>query len=113
MKCCDLSAGQLRHAISLQSEQESADGAGGHVLLWLTYAGEVMAKLTPVTGVEALHADRLEAAVTHRCWLRFRDDITTKHRVVFEDRTMQIRAVINLEERSRWLELHLEEGVVT
>lgn len=113
MLCCDLTPGKLRHAVELQSQSGVADGGGGTSLVWSAYASGVRAMLKPANGTERRFADRLEANITHVCWIRYRTDVLAKHRLLYAGRPMQIRAILNLEERNRWLELHLEEGVVT
>jgi SPP1 family predicted phage head-tail adaptor len=112
MKCCDLTAGKMRHTVDLQHEIKTDDGGGGVGLAWTRYA-TVVGFLKPLAGNEALNAARIESKVSHRFWTRYRPGILTKHRLVYNGRPMQIRAVINLEERNKWLELDLEEGVVT
>jgi SPP1 family predicted phage head-tail adaptor len=113
MQCCNLSPGKLRHVVQLESQSGTADGGGGIAITWPAYATGVSALLKPANGTERRFADRLEANITHVAWIRYRTDVQAKHRLLYAGRTMQIRAVLNLEERNRWLELHLEEGVAT
>ena len=56
---------------------------------------------------------QLEARVSHRIVIRYRDDVTTNDRILWGSRTFNIRAVIDREARGRWLELLCEEGVAT
>ena len=112
MKCCDLTAGKLRHQITIEREQPVSDGAGGSYLTWATVATP-RAFVDPMSGGERLQAMRLEATITHRIYIRYRDDIRTGDRINFDGRLMQIRAPIDLEERNRWLEIHADEGVAT
>jgi SPP1 family predicted phage head-tail adaptor len=112
VKCCDLYAGKLRHSIVFERETRTADGAGGSSIVWGTVA-TVRAFVRPMSGSESVHAQRLEARITHRVFIRYRNDLLTSDRISFGGRLMQIRALINLEERNRWLEIHAEEGVAT
>lgn len=112
MKCCDLTAGKLRHTITIEREQSTSDGAGGSYLTWTTVATP-RAFIKPMSGGERLQAMRLEATVTHRIFIRYRDDLLTSDRINFNGRLMQIRALINLEERNRWIEIYADEGVAT
>lgn len=112
MKCCDLTAGMLRHLVELHSQSRVPDGAGGGELVWTPYDTQVRAYLKPISATERFYSQRLEHAVTHRLWLRYRTGIKASHRVVYAGRAMQIRGILNLEEANRWLELTLEEGAV-
>jgi len=112
MQCCQITAGKLRHTITIEREQAISDGAGGSYLTWTTVATP-RAFIKPMSGGERLQAMRLEATVTHRIFIRYRDDLLTSDRINFDGRLMQIRALINLEERNRWLEIYADEGVAT
>ncbi|HSH26646.1 MAG TPA: phage head closure protein [Wenzhouxiangella sp.] len=112
MQCCQITAGKLRHTITIEREQSVSDGAGGSYLTWATVATP-RAYIKPMSGGERLQAMRLEATVTHRIFIRYRDDLLTSDRINFNGRLMQIRALINLEERDRWLEIYADEGVAT
>lgn len=109
MKCCDLAAGKLRHTISIQRETRTADGMGGSSITWAQIAAP-RAFIRPMSGGERFQAMRIEANVTHRIYIRYRSDITTSDRIVYQGRVMQIRALINLEERNRWIEIYADEG---
>lgn len=113
MKCCDITAGMLRNLVSLQSQQTVADGLGGGALNWIPYAVDVPSALQPKAARENVFAKRLETNVTHTLIMRYRTDINTAHRVVYNSRQFQIRGILNLEERSVWLQLALEEGPIT
>lgn len=112
MKCCDLYAGMLRHSIEWQQEQTTPDGMGGQTRAWATVA-TVRAFIKPTTGNERWHAMRTEANVTHRIFMRYRSDLTPAMRIVYNGRAFQVKAVLNIEERNKWLEVHATEGQVT
>ena len=107
--------GELRHRLTIQAENPSADAAGGQADPWASpvTVATVWGRVEPLTGGERLRAMQLEDRVTHRVTIRYRDAITAKQRLVFGQRVFNIRAVLNLGERSRWLELLCEEGVAT
>ena len=112
VKCCDLFPGALRHQIIVQREINTPDAAGGNSLAWQNVS-TIRAYIKPVSGSERLHSQRLEARTSHRIFIRYRTDIRTDDRIVYQNRPMQIRALINLEEMNRWIEIHAEEGVAT
>lgn len=112
MKCCDVTPGKLRNLITIEREQSVSDGAGGSTITWSTVATP-RAFIKPMSGGERLQAMRLEATVTHRIFIRYRSDLLASDRINYKGRLMQIRALINLEERDRWLEIYADEGVAT
>lgn len=109
MKCCDLTSGKLRNPIELQREVKTPDGGGGSTLVPTTFAN-VRAFIKPISGGERFHAMRLEANVTHRIFIRYRADLKASDRIKYGTREFQIRAVLNIEERNRWLEIYADEG---
>jgi len=104
--------GALRHQVVIQAEAPTADGGGGSTLAW-TDVATAWARIEPLSGTERLHAGQLEDGVTHRITLRHRTGLTAKHRFKFGTRTFNVRAVIDRDERRRWLDVMAEEGVAT
>ena len=88
------------------------DGGGGFILTW-TDVATVWAAIEPLKGAERLHAQQLQSPVTHRVTMRYRAGVRPSMRLVFDARTLNIRAVIDPQERNRTLELLCEEGVGT
>jgi len=113
MKCCDITAGMMRHNAAIQQYTDVADGGGGSARTWSNVIASQLGFLKPISGNERLHADQLEAVVTHKFLTRYTATIVPKMRLVYGGRNFNIRAVINIEERNRFLELHLQEGVAT
>lgn len=104
------SACDLRHRVTIQREARTADGAGGYTLDWSDVA-TVWARIEPRKGAERLRAMQVQDTVNHRVTIRYRAGVTAAMRLVFGTRVFDIRAVINPDERDRWLELMCEEGV--
>lgn len=104
--------GELRKQISFQSEQMTADGAGGYALAWTTV-------LTAWAEIEPLHGDKryvdghLEAHATHKMILRYQSGVTPDMRVTYGSRTFKILSLLNQNERNQWLEVMVEEGAVS
>lgn len=105
--------GHFRHRITFQEQVETPDGGGGYDLSWQNIAEmpTVWARIIPLSGSERLAAQRLESRITHRIRIRYRAGITPDLRAAFKGRTFNIRAVINVEEKNRFLDLLAEEGV--
>lgn len=107
-----MKAAALRHRVSLQSSEDSADGGGGSTTVWSEVA-TLWASIEPLKGVERVAAQQIETRLTHRVRLRHRLGVTTAMRIQFGSRIFNIHAVINPQERNRLLELLCEEGVAT
>lgn len=112
MKCCDLSAGMLREPLTFQRKQSTPDGMGGQVVTWQTLF-TTRGHVAPLSGREALQAMQIEDSISHRIYIRYRSDLKPSDRVVMRGQPLQVRAVLNLEMRDRWLELPCESGVAT
>lgn len=111
-------AGQRRHRVELQRKTDTSDGMGGTSTDWEVFA-EPYARVRSVSARERLQADQLQSAVTHRALIRFVAQsagsampyVFAGDRLVYRGVSFDIRAVIDIEERRRWLELDLESGV--
>jgi SPP1 family predicted phage head-tail adaptor len=73
----------------------------------------VRARVEPLRGDERPRAMQIEAALTHRVTIRHRPDVTARMRLIFDTRIFNIRAVIDVQEQGRFLDLMCEEGVAT
>jgi SPP1 family predicted phage head-tail adaptor len=104
--------GMLRHLVQLQEKAKTPDGGGGNAVTWNTYAS-VWGRMEPKSGTEPLEAGRLQAQITHELTIRHHPTVSTEHRVLFQNRAMQIRSILDMEERGRWMVLSLEEGVAS
>ena len=110
--------GRLRRRIQLQRLVRTPDGAGGGSKAWTTFA-TVSAEPRPLTGNQRLQAEQLQSTVVTRLVIRFRPSpsnpempfVSAKDRVLYKGVAQNIKAVIDIEERRRWLELDLESGV--
>lgn len=112
MKCCELYAGKLRSSITVERAVSVADGQGGSSITWATYA-TIPAFVNPISGTERVYAMRLESTITHRIYIRYRDDLLTSDRITIGSRKFQIKAILNVEERNKWLEIDAVEGEAT
>lgn len=108
MKCCDLTAGMLRHKIRVMAEQRTPDGQGGFVKIWAELKN-IRAKIRPLSGSESFIFDKRESKVTHKIFTRYTTGINASMRIYYRDRVFRVIAVINIDERDKWLEIHAEE----
>lgn len=105
-----MTAGMLRNLITIERQAEVSNDSGGQDIVWSTHKS-MKAKVSPKSGRERVYGMQLESPLTHAIIIRYTDDILTDDRVNFNGRLMQIRAVRNIEEMNRWIELSCEEGV--
>lgn len=98
----------LRHRVTLQSNARADDGGGGGVAYWID-EGTVWARVAPLSGYQRLAAEQLQATVTHTITIRYRDAVYAGMHVKFGTRIFDVKAVIDGEERHRWLALMCEE----
>lgn len=111
MKCCDITAGMLRHSAQIQSPTDTPDGQGGTVRVWTT-VDTVRCRIKPVSSREQVFLESIHNTLAARMVMRYRADITGEMVVLFNGVRHNIRGVPrNLENLNRWLELDLEQGV--
>lgn len=98
----------LRHRLTLEQLERVADEGGGFSESWVTVA-TLSADLRPIGGDERLEADRLVGRITHEVVLRYRAGVVPAMRFRQGARLFHILAVIDVEERRRWVKCLCEE----
>jgi SPP1 family predicted phage head-tail adaptor len=104
--------GKFRHFITLQGQGTTRDSGGGISSGFSTIAS-VYANVVPKSGKEIYKRGKLVGSVTHEITIRYRTDITNASRISFNNKLFNIRSIINIDERDRYLKLMCEEGVAT
>ncbi|WP_338804504.1 phage head closure protein [Xenorhabdus griffiniae] len=107
-------AGALRQRVTIQKNEQSRSPSGGVINNWLNVA-EVWAEVKYISGRELVASGRILSEATVRIWLRYRADITTTHRIIYQgdsihSQTFAIVAVIPDPKRTH-LELLCKGGV--
>lgn len=105
-----MTAGRMRKRVTIQRLERTDDGYGGIVETWVDVA-TVWAAVEPLTGRERYEAQQVQSDLSHKVTMRYRPGIMPQMRLVLKDRPLDIVAVINVEERNRWLELLCREVV--
>lgn len=103
-----VSAGDLRHRIRIEQAVRTPDGGGGAEVTWQLVA-QVWAAIWPRTSSEQLQSDRVAGIATHDIWIRYRPDVVPQMRFVSGNRTFDIRGVLDIDERRRWLKCVSQE----
>jgi SPP1 family predicted phage head-tail adaptor len=102
------SAGRLRHRLTLQAPVDTSDGAGGFQRAWSTTA-TVWGAIEPGDVADAVVADALTALRRHTITIRWRTGVVAGQRLAKGARLFAIIAVVDPDERRRWLDLTVEE----
>ena len=103
-------AGQLNKRVILQARSVSRGDSGGEVVTW-TDVDTVWAAIWPKAGREYFSSDQVQAEVSGRIRIRWRADVRPDWRIEYGNRHFDIKAIINVEERDRMLDLMVSEAV--
>ena len=107
-----MSAGRLRERLIIQSESSTPDGGGGYAVSWVNVV-TAWGSVKPQRGGESLDAMQVRDTVLYDVTIRYRTGVIPKQRIAWGSRIFNIRAVMNKDERERYLTLVCEEGVGT
>lgn len=108
----DLCARDFSEYVEVETPTEAADGFGGYVSTWAnkTY---IWCMVNDTGGGESF-VDGRESTNTSAVFVtQYRDDITTKDRLLLDGVTFNVRRVENVDRKSRYLRLYGESGVTT
>ncbi len=84
--------GQMTARLDLEVPQAVADGQGGATVGW-TVAASLWARIEPVSAVIVEQASAEAGRITHRIWVRFREDIAAGQRLRKGGRVFLVRLV--------------------
>ena len=104
--------GALRERVILEALAASPDGAGGRVRTWAPVAemwAAVTAGSTDAWRAEAPEPDGLAGRLTRDVTIRWREGVAPAQRFRLGARVLEITAVIDLDERRRFLTCHCME----
>jgi SPP1 family predicted phage head-tail adaptor len=87
-----LRAGLLDRRVRLERRQEETDDSGQSVVRWLPLA-EVWARVEPLGGREGFGQQQFVATGDVRFTIRWRDDVTPLHRVVYDGQGFDVVTV--------------------
>lgn len=102
-------AGKLRHLITLQRNEPDRNSIGDPIPHWVDYA-TVNAEVSPLKGREFFDAQQITSELTTRVRIRWLDGVKAEHRILFQDRTLEIASPpINVDEKKHELILMCRE----
>lgn len=100
--------GDLRERLELQSSTDSLDSYGQPTRTWATYS-TVWASLMPTGGSEPSIANQQTPQAKFKITIRYQSGVASTHRAAMGARIFNFESVVDLEERSRWLEIQATE----
>ena len=109
IKCCDITAGELRESITVQKEVNVPGGMGGQDLTWEDRF-TARAGIKMLSGKEQYQHDKLEVRATHKFTMRYNSTLIESDRIVHRGVTYDIKAIDNVEFRNKWLIVTAERG---
>lgn len=94
--------------ITIQADTGSQDAYGQPYGTWTTIA-TVWGKIITSGGREFYAAQRLNAETTAVVEIRYRTNVTTANRILYNTRKYDILSVVDVEERHIWLQIACKE----
>lgn len=89
-----MQAGKLRHRITLQKPVKTQSPVTGAVVnTWETVA-TIWAEVVPSSAREFVAAMAIQSEITTRITIRNRDDVTSKHRILYRGQIYNIAGVL-------------------
>lgn len=105
-----ISAGALRRRVQLCKPAPTTNSLGEAVPGW-TVVYTTWASIEPLSGRELWQAVQVQADVTHKVRVRYHSGLDPTWIVKYQGRQFNVMSVLNIEERSRVLELLCMEQV--
>lgn len=106
--------GQLRELVTLQQEgTPAADGGGGYTQTWTAVQADIPARVEPAQAREELLGQKLASVASHAVTIRYMDGVVAGMRLLHGSVELNIRGVLDLDARGKFLLLACEEGVAT
>lgn len=107
-----LSAGRLRHRITLQRKLKTQTESGKVTWRWETYASNVAAEVIPSSVREYVASDTEVGSISGRIVIRYRHDIDHNCRVLFRNTINDIVGVLaDNDSGLEYLTLIIKSGV--
>jgi SPP1 family predicted phage head-tail adaptor len=101
-------AGELRERVTIQRVTSTRDAIGGVIETWSTLM-TVYAKVAPMSAGEQYRRQQIQAKADWKVTVRYANTIAPADRIVWRERTFQIKGITNPDMRRRFLDLACEE----
>ena len=107
-----MQAGKLRHRITLQKPVKAQSPATGAIVNSWADVATLWADINDLSVREFVAAQAGQSEVTSRITIRYRDDVTNKHRILYRGRIYNIQGVLADDKSgSEYLTLPCSQGV--
>lgn len=103
-----MKAGDLRHKVQIQNPTEATDSQGGAEFTWATVA-TVWAAIEPLSSREQSYRSEIQEIATHKVTMRYTALVTSRSRILFGSRVLDIVSRVSAEERGEQLVLICNE----
>lgn len=100
--------GKYNERVTILSPTETRSFSGESTFSWDTTLATVWAQVDGLSSRDILQAQQANVIATHRVRIRYREDVTHLHRVVWRGRTMELASVTERGNRS-YLEMLARE----
>jgi SPP1 family predicted phage head-tail adaptor len=101
--------GKLRHRIEIQKKTVESDALKQEMETWTPFAS-CWARVEPLNGREYIAAGQVNAELTARITMRYREGVTSDMRVVCKEKVFEILGVVNTDMRNIELVLMCKEA---
>lgn len=110
MRGVTVSAGQLRHRVSIARPVRQSIGKGGFTTTLEPIATDVAAEVLGLTGTEAVKEKVLRGIRVYKITIRWRPGILTSDQIQHagDPDPLNIRSAVDLDGRRRWLVIHAD-----
>ena len=112
-----MSVGKLNRKLFFQTQSRTSDGGGSQSVAF-SDSFSTFGSIQPKRGQETQFGDQLEERITHIITIRYRTNLSHKLRIQYRPetgttRTFNIKRVLSKDDRKRYLDIMVIEGVAT
>ena len=98
------SIGSMRHRLILQSPTDTVDSYGQSIRSWTTYT-TVWGQVIALGGTEVQQAAQLSGLVTYQITIRTLYTVIMTHRMIWQNKTLNIQSVIPLDGERKFIRI--------
>lgn len=91
--------GKMNERVTIKSPREVRSRSGETTLNWDTTVATVWASVDGLSSRDIIQAQQANVVATHKIRIRFRDDVSHTHRIIWRNRTMEIASVTERNDR--------------
>jgi len=104
------SIGKMRYRVKVENATNTRDTGGGLSQAYTTVSF-MYADIRPKSANSSYRQGMVQEKVSHEVTIRYMKNISTNSRISYGTRLFDVKGIINVDERSRFLTLLCDEGV--